>query len=390
MSDRNFGAKGSAETEWATVAEFQVGKRFCSYLQFLSRERKTTSKGDPYYQCVFRDKTGRVEAKAWNASDLFRWCQNWTPGDALWIEGTLSQRDPKYAPTLEVHAFARIEDDPELAANFDWSLLVECSRWTPDVLKAKIDVLLDKYVKDVRLIRLVNLLFEENWQVLSTLPAASRMHHAIQTGWLEHIWSMTRLAAFVGEHYANYYEDLNPPLRTDILILGAILHDIGKAVELSHDRKSEATYTLEGKLLGHIVMGRDMIREAAGRLDPPLDDETLLRLEHAVLSHHGRTEFGSPVYPQTLESFLLAEIDDMDAKVNAIARALRTAQTVSANSPVPEAGLWTDRVHSCDPGRNFYRGRSAPERSASDEHNPRESPIAENPPAEDISDVPNA
>lgn len=390
MSDRKSGAQGSGEAEWATVAEFQVGKRFCSYLQFLSREQKKTAKGDPYYQCVFRDKTGRVEAKAWNSSDLFRWCQNWTPGDALWIEGTLSQRDPKYAATLEVHNFARIEDDPELAANFDWSLLVESSRWTPEVLKAKIDRLLEEYVKDDRLIRLAEILFEEHWEVLSTLPAASRMHHAIQTGWLEHIWSMTRLAALIGKHYAAYYEDLNPPLQTDILILGAILHDIGKAVELTHDRKSEATYTVEGKLLGHIVMGRDMIREAAARLDPPLDDETLLRLEHAVLSHHGRTEFGSPVVPQTLESFLLAEIDDMDAKVNAIARALRTAQTIGTNSPSPDAGLWTDRVHSCDPGRNFYRGRIPAGRTRSEDIDRQETPVSEGTSAEVISDVPNA
>ncbi|MBI1321994.1 HD domain-containing protein [bacterium] len=390
MSDRKSGTQDSAGAEWATVAEFQVGKRFCSYLQFLSRERKTTAKGDPYYQCVFRDKTGRVEAKAWNSSDLFRWCQNWTPGDALWIEGTLSQRDPKYAATLEVHNFARIEDDPELAANFDWSLLVESSRWTPEVLKAKIDRLLEEYVKDLRLIRLVEILFEENWAVLSTLPAASRMHHAMQSGWLEHIWSMTRLAALVGKHYAAYYDDLNPPLRTDILILGAILHDIGKAVELTHDRKSEATYTSEGKLLGHIVMGRDMIREAAARLDPSLDDETLLRLEHAVLSHHGRTEFGSPVYPQTLESFLLAEIDDMDAKVNAIARALRTAQANSMNSTAPDAGIWTDRVHSCDPGRNFYRGRNPVTEATPDDRNTGEPSGMESPSAENLSDDPNS
>lgn len=353
MTDRKPLKPGSGDTEWATVTEFQVGKRFCCFLQFLSRERKTTAKGDPYYQCVFRDKTGRVEAKAWNSSDLFRWCQDWSPGDALWIEGTLNQRDPRYAPTLEVLQFARVEDDPELAAHFDWSLLVESSRWQPDVLKTKIFRLLDEYVTDRRLVKLVDRLFETHWGVLATLPAASRMHHAMQTGWLEHIWSMTRLAALVGRHYAAYYEDLDPPLRTDILTIAAVLHDIGKAVELSYERNAEATYTVEGRLLGHIVMGRDMIREAAAGIEPAIDEETLMRLEHAVLSHHGRMEFGSPVTPQTLEAFLLAEIDDMDAKVNAIARSLRTAQ----NSPETFPGLWTERVHACDPGRPFYRGK---------------------------------
>jgi len=355
MTDRKPARPGADETEWATVTEFRIGKRFCCFLQFLSRERKSTAKGDPYFQCVFRDKTGRVEAKAWNSSDLFRWCQNWAPGDALWIEGTLNQRDPKYAPTLEVHQFVRVEDDPELAAHFDWSLLVESSRWQPDLLKTKIFRLLDEYVTDRRLVQLVDRLFETHWGVLATLPAASRMHHAMQSGWLEHIWSMTRLAALVGKHYAAYYDDLNPPLRTDILTIAAVLHDIGKAVELSYERNAEATYTVEGRLLGHIVMGRDMIREAAAGIDPAIDEETLMRLEHAVLSHHGRMEFGSPVMPQTLEAFLLAEIDDMDAKVNAIARSLRSAQ----NAPETVSGLWTERVHACDPGRSFYRGNAS-------------------------------
>lgn len=359
MSDRKSGAAGGNETEWATVEEFKVGKRFRAYVQFLGREKKSTSKGDPYYQCTFRDKTARIEAKAWNSSDLFRWCQNWKPGEALCIEGTLTQRDPRYAASLEVFEFVRIEDDPALAADFDWSMLIESSRWQPDVLRTKIFELLHGYVDDKRLVQLVERLLAKHWDVLSTLPAASRMHHAMQTGWLEHIWSMTRLAALIGKHYAAYYDDLNPALRTDILIIGAILHDIGKAVELSHDRRSEATYTVEGRLLGHIVMGRDMIRAVAAEVEPPIDEETLLRLEHVILSHHGRLEFGSPVVPQTLEAFLLAEIDDMDAKVNAIAKALRSAQSAAENSADSTTGLWTERVYACEPGRSFFRGSAS-------------------------------
>jgi 3'-5' exoribonuclease len=149
-------------------------------------------------------------------------------------------------------------------------------------------------------------------------------------------------------------------LQTDILIVGAVLHDLGKAAELAYENRGEATYTTPGRLLGHIVMGRDMIREAAGELEHPIDDQRLLRLEHAVLSHHGRTEFGSPVVPQTLEAFLLSEIDDMDAKVNAVAKALRSAQTSAEASNEPHAGHWTERVMACDPSRTFYRGFAAP------------------------------
>lgn len=340
--------------EWATVAEFQLGKAFQSYIQFLSRDLKKTAKGDPYYQCTFRDKTGRIESKAWNNSDLFRWCQEWTEGDALWVSGTVTQPNQKYKPSLEIQEAVRVDDDPELARDFDWSLLIEASRWQPEGLKERIFKGLDSSVSDPRLIKLVKILFDEHWQVLSTLPAASKMHHAIQTGWLEHIWSMARLASLIGNHYSRYYEELNPPVQTDILIVGAILHDIGKALELSYDSRTEATYTTAGRLMGHIVMGRDMIRAAAAKVEPPLDEEQLMRLEHAILSHHGRQEFGSPVAPQTLEAFLLSEIDDMDAKVNAVVRALKQAEGAVSDSGSGQ--LWTEKVYSCDPPRSFYRG----------------------------------
>lgn len=340
---------------WATVAELELGKPFQAYLQFLAREQRKTGKGDPFYTCKFRDKTGSVESNAWNNSDLFRWCQQWESGEAVWVCGTFAQKDQKYKPQIEIREAIQIKNSPELAQNFDWSLLIEASRWSPEELRSSIFKDLRRNVKDHRLVRLVEMIFDEHWEVLATLPAASRMHHAMKSGWLEHMWSMVRLANSVGTHYGNYYTEMNPPLQKDILIIGAVLHDIGKAIELSYDQMKEATYTNSGKLLGHIVMGRDMIRAAAARLEPPLDDERLLRLEHAVLAHHGKLEFGSPVLPQTLEAMLLSMIDDMDAKVNAIVRNLKQAEMASV--PEGRGAAWTpDRVSSCEPPRHFYRG----------------------------------
>jgi len=344
---------------WAVVSEFQVGRSFEAYVQFVRREQRKTAKGDPFYICVFGDKTGKVESMAWQNSDLFRWCQNWEPGDALWIAGTLAQKDMKYKPNLEIHEFERIEDNPAKFKDFEWSLLIDASKFAPEALREKILQMLHQNVGDHRLVELVELIIADHWAVLSSLPAASRMHHAMKTGWLEHIWSMTRLAITIGKHYATYYNELDPPLQTDILIVGATLHDIGKVLELSYDQRSEASYTTPGRLLGHIVMGRDMIRQAAGRLDQKLDEERLLRLEHAVLAHHGCLEFGSPVLPQTLEAFILSQIDDMDAKINSIARGLKQAQPADPESADPaKAQLWTDKITAFTPGRAFYRGTS--------------------------------
>ena len=342
--------------EWAKVAELEIGKTYQIYIQFVNREQKKTKKGDPFYSCTFRDQTGKVESMAWNNSELYRWCEDWKPGEALWIVGGLTQKDPKYKANLEISEFLIVTDHLEKFKDFEWSMLIESAKWEPDTLRGKIFEILRKTVTDHRLIQLVEFMFDDHWDVLATLPAASRMHHAVQSGWLEHIWSMTRLASMIGSHYSKYYNDLDPPLQTDILIVGAILHDIGKALELSNTARTEATYTHVGKLLGHIVMGRDMIREVAARLDPPLDEERLLRLEHAVLSHHGRMDYGSPVVPQTLESLLLSQIDDMDAKVNAVTRALKQAQ-MSESEESSNRVIWTEKVTACDPYRAFYRGQ---------------------------------
>ncbi|MFM7128334.1 MAG: 3'-5' exoribonuclease YhaM family protein [bacterium] len=342
------------------IAQLELGKSFQAYLQFVSRDQGKTGKGDPYFTCKFRDKTGSVESKAWNNSDLFRWCQQWAQGDIVWVCGQYSQKDAKYRPAIEITEARAVKNDPELEKNFDWSMIVEASKWQPEVLKTSIFNDLRKNVRDHRLVDLVEVLFDEHWEVLKTLPAASRMHHAMTSGWLEHMWSMVRLANSVGTHYALYYKDLNPPLQKDILIVGAVLHDIGKAIELSYDLMTEASYTTAGKLLGHIVMGRDMIRAAAAKVNPPIDDERLLRLEHAILAHHGRQEYGSPIAPQTLEAMLLSMIDDMDAKVNAIVRGLRQAEM--ATTPEGKGAAWTpEKIYSVDPSRFFYRGTELPE-----------------------------
>ena len=121
------------------------------------------------------------------------------------------------------------------------------------------------------------------------------MHHSYTSGLLEHVWSMTRIAGFLADHYAKYYDDLDPPLNRGLIVAATILHDIGKLRELEY-HPVEARYTKEGSLIGHILMGRDMVREAASKIEG-FPQELLLCLEHAILAHHGKREFGSPVAP---------------------------------------------------------------------------------------------
>ena len=106
------------------------------------------------------------------------------------------------------------------------------------------------------------------------MPAAQGIHHSYTGGLLEHVWSMTRIASFLADHYAKYYDQLNPPFNRGVVIAATILHDIGKLRELEY-HPVEAKYTKEGCLIGHILMGRDMVREAAGKIEG-FPEETLL------------------------------------------------------------------------------------------------------------------
>ena len=128
------------------------------------------------------------------------------------------------------------------------------------------------------------------------------------------------------------------------MIAATILHDIGKLRELEY-HPVEAKYTKEGCLIGHILMGRDMVREAAARIEG-FPAETLLLLEHAILAHHGSREFGSPVLPQTMEALLVSFIDELDAKMNIVASELMTSRTADG---------FTERIFALD-NRRFYKG----------------------------------
>ena len=118
--------------------------------------------------------------------------------------------------------------------------------------------------------------------------------------------SVTRTCVYLADKYAEYYPEMKPPLDKDLVVAGGILHDIGKLREMEQ-RPEGAGHTPEGSLIGHILLGRDMVREAAAAMKgaPPLDAETLLRLEHVIIAHQRLPEWGSPKPPMTPEALLV-------------------------------------------------------------------------------------
>lgn len=157
---------------------------------------------------------------------------------------------------------------------------------------------------------LLRRMMTEHAEKLRIWPAARQIHHAYRSGLLEHILKIMDVAVFLADTYG---------ARRDLAIAGALLHDIGKLRELQYDVAVD--YSLEGNLIGHIAIGAGMVRDAIKDI-PDFPAELALEVEHLVLSHHGSKELGSPVAPMTVEAFILATADDVDAKLHQIHRHL--------------------------------------------------------------------
>ena len=159
--------------------------------------------------------------------------------------------------------------------------------------------------------RLLEAIVSANETKLRVWPAAQTLHHAYRAGFLEHVLQM----AAVGDMLARAYQ-----ADADLVLAGALLHDIGKLQELDYDLAT--SYSREGRLLGHIMLGSVLVGEAAAAVEgfPP---ELLTQIQHLILSHHGRLEFGSPVAPMTVEAFILSFVDDLDARINMVRQAIR-------------------------------------------------------------------
>jgi 3'-5' exoribonuclease len=164
---------------------------------------------------------------------------------------------------------------------------------------------------------------------LRVWPAARQVHHAYRSGLLEHILKIMEVAVFLAGQYG---------ASKDMVIAGALLHDIGKLQELSYD--VAVNYSVEGNLIGHIAIGAGMLRDEIREI-PDFPRDLAVQLEHLILSHHGAKELGSPVEPMTLDAFILSAADDLDAKLHQVRRHISDD---SSDNPFTSYHRYLDRV----------------------------------------------
>jgi 3'-5' exoribonuclease len=296
------------------------------------KQLRANRKGDLYIQVELRDRTGAISGRLWNAGEqLFR---TFDEGDFLQVKGKVQL----FQGSLQV-ILSQLERVPsERVALPDFLPQTE-----QDVSK-----LLERLRTPLR--RLSNphlralaecfLMDEQLMSDFCQVPAGIRNHHAYLGGLLEHVVTLLDAAERILPLY--------PELDHDLLLVGVFLHDIGKVRELSFGRVF--SYTDEGQLIGHLIIGVEMLNEKAAQVreltGEPFPVELLLRIKHMILSHHGTYEFGSPRLPMTPEAIALHHLDNLDAKVHSFTRDIRDDRN--------ENSAWTPYNQSLQ--RRLFKG----------------------------------
>ncbi len=275
----------------------------------VDKQLRANRNGNLFLQVDLRDRTGMMNARLWNATEnVFR---TFEPGDFVLIKGKVQ---------LFQGALQMILSHVEKAAPDRVELAEFLPHTEQDVSKLydRLRTLLRKMSNaHLRALAECFLMDEEFAQGFCKAPAGVRNHHAYLGGLLEHVVTLMEAADRLAPLY--------PELDRDLLAMGIFLHDVGKVRELSYDRAF--TYSDEGQLIGHLVIGVEMLSEKASRVSDltgePFPKELLLRLKHMILSHHGTYEFGSPRLPMTPEAIALHLLDNFDAKVHGFTRDIR-------------------------------------------------------------------
>jgi len=286
------------------------------------KEELTTRDGKPYFKVGFRDSNREVVFPVWDNSPWAADCrERWVPG--LFYKVRAMYRQTNYGPQLDIRKI-RETTAADSGDGFDPMMCQPQSRFKPEAMFEELLGIARKEICAAPLARLVETLLVENRQKLLVYPAARRHHHAFVSGLLEHVLSVTRTAIYLADKYAGKYADLEPPLDRGLVVAGAILHDVGKLVELDQ-QAAETVYTAAGALVGHVLLGRDLVRDAARQI--PLEGDLLLRLEHIIISHQRLAEWGAPKPPMTPEALLVHYADDVDAKFDMFYHVLRDDKT---------------------------------------------------------------
>jgi 3'-5' exoribonuclease len=265
-----------------------------------SKQAKPKKSGELYLSLTLVDRTGQIDAKMWD--NVMDHISVFDQDDFIKVRGLINKFNGRFQ--LTVHKLRSMEeteidfDDylPRTTKNIDelWQALAE---FVSNFRDAHLKALLEAFMADPQIER-----------AYRNAPAAKTLHHAYVGGLLDHVVSLFRLCELASRNYPTM-------INRDLLMTGAFLHDIGKIHELSFARTF--AYTTRGQLLGHMIIELEMLHEKVVRV-PGFPGEYKTLLEHLIISHHGKYEFGSPKMPMFPEALMLHYLDDLDSKMESM------------------------------------------------------------------------
>jgi len=299
------------------------------------KQLRPNRNGNLYLQMELSDRSGTISARMWNASDsVYRAFEN---GDYVQVEGSTQL----FQGAMQLIATRLTKVDPRTVQEDDFRPLATVE---VDKLMIRLGELL-RGIANPHLRNLAEcfLMDEELMAKFARAPAGIKNHHAYHGGLAEHVVNLLEVIGRIAPCY--------PQIDRDLLLMGAMLHDIGKVDELNYER--EFSYSDEGQLIGHLVMAVSLLErkvaEAEKLSGESFPHETMLRLKHMIVSHHGEYEYGSPKLPMTVEAVALFCLDNLDAKIFTFQQQLRDDPNV--DSP------WTN--FNANLGRKLFKGFGA-------------------------------
>jgi 3'-5' exoribonuclease len=296
------------------VRDLQPNQVMTSTFLVHTKDVRQKKSGEPYLSLLIGDRTGDLDAKMWdNVAEVM---DTFDRDDFVKVKGLLQIFQNR--PQLTIHKMMRQEDSevdlgdyfPSSERNLD-EMFAELRGIVAGVANPHLRSLLDAFLDDEKIARMYR-----------TAPAAKTVHHNYLGGLIEHVLSLCHLCRMTAAHYKN--------IDLDLLLAGAILHDIGKTTELTYERTFG--YSTGGQLLGHIVIGLQMVNDRMARF-PDFPPKLRTLLEHMIVSHHGELAFGSPKVPVFPEALLLHHLDNLDSKMECMRAMIAKDRNVE--------GVWT-------------------------------------------------
>ncbi len=316
------------------LAELTPGQAGDFFVLLVEKVRGTSRSGKTFFTCRFRDAGRKVTGMIWGDSPWFEACEKeWQQGSFYKIRGVYGEHET-YGPQIDLVNIRPVTEEDK-SQGFDPLDLVQRTRHDVEAMYQELWNIAETAIADVPLRRLVMTVLSNNSRQLKQVPATTKHFYPFAGGLLEHVLSVTATAMHLVDKYASAYDDLEPPLNRDLVVAGALLHDIGRCAEFGEDI-TNVERTDAGHLLGHLALGRDLVRDTARELGD-VDPQLVQLLEHIIMTHQNRPEWGTPRLPLIPECLIIHHADDLDGKLEMYVRCLQNDKetgSVTVRDPV--------------------------------------------------------